>query len=287
MRALRPEPRSTPTTGVFSWTPTESQGGSSYNVTVRVTDNGSPALNDFETISITVNEVNVAPVLAAIGNKTVSEGSLLTFTATATDADLPANTKTFSLDAGAPTGASINATTGVFTWTPTESQGAGTYNVTVRVTDNGSPALNDFETISITVNEVNVAPVLAAIGNKSVNEGSLLTFTATATDADLPANGLTYSLDAGAPTGATINATTGVFSWTPTESQGAGSYNVTVRVTDNGSPALERLRDDQHHGERSQRRAGAGGDRQQVRQRRQPAHVHGDRHRRRPAGQYA
>ena len=43
----------------------------------------------------------MAPVLAAIGNKTVNEGSLLTFTATATDADLPANTLTFSLDAGA------------------------------------------------------------------------------------------------------------------------------------------------------------------------------------------
>ena len=83
---------------------------------------------------------------------------------------------TYSLDTGAPTGATINATTGVFTWTPTESQGGSSYNVTVRVTDNGSPALNDFETISITVNEVNVAPVLAAIGNKTVSEGSLLTF---------------------------------------------------------------------------------------------------------------
>ena len=121
--------------------------------------------------------------------------------------------------------------------------------MTVRVTDNGSPALNDFETISITVTEVNVAPVLAAIGNKSVNEGSLLTFTATATDADLPANGLTYSLDAGAPTGATINATTGVFTWTPTESQGGASYNVTVRVTDNGSPALNDFETITYHGQ--------------------------------------
>ena len=170
-------------------------------MTVRVTDNGSPALSDSETISITVNEVNVAPVLAAIGNKTVNEGSLLTFTATATDADLPANSLTYSLDAGAPTGAAINATTGVFTWTPTESQGPGTYSVTVRVTDNGSPALSDSETISITVNEVNVAPVLAAIGNKTVDEGSLLTFTATATDADLPANSLTLQPGRGRPGG--------------------------------------------------------------------------------------
>ena len=51
------------------------------------------------------------------------------------------------------------------------------FNVTVRVTDSGSPNLDDFETIQITVGEVNVAPVLAAIGNKAVNEGNLLTFT--------------------------------------------------------------------------------------------------------------
>ncbi|MGE3640779.1 MAG: S8 family serine peptidase, partial [Pirellulales bacterium] len=76
----------------------------------------------------------------------------------------------------------------------------------------------------------NVGPVLAAIGNKSVSEGSLLTFTASATDAN-SGQTLTYSLASGAPAGATINATTGVFSWTPTEAQGAGSYSVTVRVT--------------------------------------------------------
>ena len=222
---------------MFSWTPTEGQGPGSFSVTVRVTDNGSPALSDSETITITVNEVNVAPVLAAIGNRTVNEGSLLTFTASATDADSPAQTRTYSLDAGAPAGATINATTGVFSWTPTEAQGPGSFSVTVRVTDNGSPALSDSETITITVNEVNVAPVLAAIGNRSVVQGSLLTFTASATDADSPAQTRTYSLDAGAPAGATINATTGVFSWTPSVSQALGNYSVTVRVTDNGSPA--------------------------------------------------
>ncbi len=168
---------------------------------------------------------NTAPVLSAIGNKTVDEGSLLTFTATAIDSDLPANTLTYSL-VGAPTGAIINAVTGVFTWTPTEAQGPGSYTFTVRVSDG---TLTDEEQITVTVNEVNVAPVLAAIGNKTVNEGSLLTFTATATDSDSAI--LTYSL-VNAPTGASINATTGVFTWTPTEAQGPGSYTFTVRVSD-------------------------------------------------------
>jgi hypothetical protein len=53
-------------------------------------------LSDCETITVTVNEVNVAPVLAEIGDKSVDELAVLTFTATATDADLPVQTFVFS-----------------------------------------------------------------------------------------------------------------------------------------------------------------------------------------------
>jgi hypothetical protein len=225
-----------PTTGAFSWTPGEADGPGDFSLTVRVTDDGAPNLSDSETISIHVNEVNVAPVLGAIGPKSGNEESLITFTATASDADLPANALTFSLGAGAPAGAAITAG-GVFTWTPTEAQGPNDYSVKVIVTDNGTPSMSAEETISIHVDEVNVAPVLVGIGAKGVDEGSLLTFDANATDADLPANSLTYSLDAGAPAGASINSTTGVFSWTPTNGP-AQSQNITIRVTDNGTGAL-------------------------------------------------
>jgi len=115
-----------------------------------VTDNGSPVQSDSETITIIVNEVNSAPVLGSIGNKTASEGTQLAFTVTATDSDLPAQTLTFSLDAGAPAGASISSG-GAFTWTPSETQGGTTNTITVRVTDNGSPAQTDTETISVIV----------------------------------------------------------------------------------------------------------------------------------------
>ena len=74
--------------------------------------------------------------------------------------------------------------------------------MTIRVTDNGSPPASAAETIMITVNEVNTPPVLAAIGNKTVNEQSLLIFTNSATDADIPIQTLTYSLGVGAPPGA-------------------------------------------------------------------------------------
>jgi uncharacterized repeat protein (TIGR02543 family) len=93
---------------------------------------------------------NTPPVLTSIGNKLAMASNLLTFTAVATDTDIPPQTLLFSLDAGAPAGASINSTTGVFTWTPTGTQ-TGSYNITVRVRDNGQPPLNDSETFTITV----------------------------------------------------------------------------------------------------------------------------------------
>ena len=91
--------------------------------------------------------------------RSVNEGQLLTFTASATDSDIPANSLTFSL-LNAPTGASIDPATGVFSWTPAEGQGPGSYNLTVRVTDNGTPNLYDEEAITITVNEAQCGPGL-------------------------------------------------------------------------------------------------------------------------------
>ncbi len=231
-----------PGTGDFTWTPTEAQGPGVYTFDVVVTDDGinPPNLMDSETITVTVDEANVAPVLDPIGNQTVDELTQLSFVATATDADLPANTLTFSLDVGAPAGASIDPSSGAFTFTPSEAQGPGLYPVTVRVTDDGTPALDDFETFDITVAEVNVAPVLDPIGNQTVDELTLLSFNAMASDADLPANTLTFTLDAGAPAGAGIT-TGGLFTWTPSEAQGPGVYPITVRVTDDGvnPPSLD------------------------------------------------
>src|SRR5439155_20390858 len=104
----------------------------------------------------------------ALGHRTAEIGAPFTFTATATDSDIPANTLTFSLDAGAPPGATINAATGAFSWTPSTT---GTFPVTIRVTDNGTPPLSDFETITIVpARGPGQAPVLSPIGNKTVNE---------------------------------------------------------------------------------------------------------------------
>src|SRR5436190_4154264 len=184
----------------LSWTPSETQGPGTYTITVRVMDNGVPSLSDTKSFTVVVNEVNSPPVLAAIANQTVNEGSALTLTATATDGDVPANTLTYSLDAGAPAGMTINASSGVLNWTPSEAQGPGTNTITVRATDNGVPSLSDTKSFTVVVNEVNSAPVLATIANQTVNEGSLLTLTITADRKSVASGTATGSCDGRLPT---------------------------------------------------------------------------------------
>ncbi|PYK98550.1 MAG: hypothetical protein DME19_12145, partial [Verrucomicrobia bacterium] len=85
-------------------------------------------------------------------DQTITAGTQLVVTNTATDSDIPANVLTFSLDPGAPSGASIDPATGVFSWTPSTNQAPGTNVITVRVADNGSPTLTDSKTFTIFVN---------------------------------------------------------------------------------------------------------------------------------------
>ena len=120
--------------------------------------------SDEETIAVTVAEVNTAPALDVISAKSVNEGSLLTVTPVASDVDVPAQTLTFSLQGTVPAGVAIDSATGVMTWTPSESQGGTAPSITIRVSDSGTPSLFAERTFIVTVDEVNVAPVLAIIG---------------------------------------------------------------------------------------------------------------------------
>lgn len=98
----------------------------------------------------TLSHLNTAPVLNAIGNKAVGQEVELSFVVTAVDTDVPANTLTYTLDDGAPAGAIISSD-GIFSWTPTILQGPDVFAITVRVTDDGTPVLDDSETFEITV----------------------------------------------------------------------------------------------------------------------------------------
>jgi hypothetical protein len=194
-----------------------------YNRAFEVTNDGqfgffgTHAAGNVYTVSADVPAANTTP-----------EGAAYTFDADATDAGAPPQTLTFSL-VDAPSGAAIDPASGVFTWTPSEEQGPGDYTFRVRVSDG---AATDDEWVTLRVTEVNVAPVLTGVpATASIAELTAYTFDANATDSDVPAQTLTFSL-LSAPTGVAIDPASGVFTWTPSEEQGPGDYPFTVRVSD-------------------------------------------------------
>ena len=207
-------------TGQITWTPTAGQAGT-HDITIHATDLAGQTVD--QTFQVTAT---AAATVQSVADQSLTEGQTLSLTVTATDTLLPLS---YGLE-NAPSGATINATTGALSWTPSEAQGPGQFTITVAVTNSaGAVGRTSF---AVTVAEQNTAPQLAAIADATIAEGQAFTFQAAVTDTDLPANTLTFSLANGAPAGATINAQTGVLSWTPSESQGGASYAITVLVSD-------------------------------------------------------
>jgi hypothetical protein len=101
-------------------------------------------------ISVVNSAVSIdrAPVLNAIGNKSVNEGAALSFTISASDGDNDALTYYASQ---LPAGAAFDAASRTFSWTPGYGQ-AGVYaNVRFQVSDG---QMTDYEDITVTVSNV-------------------------------------------------------------------------------------------------------------------------------------
>jgi hypothetical protein len=173
--------------------------------------------------------LNARPIFPAVSNQTVNELAALSLSPSATDADEPPQTLTYSLS-NAPAGMAIDPTNGAITWTPAQTQSPSTNLVTVSVTDNGTPPLSTNNSFQVVVVEVNVAPVLPDLGIQTVNDLALLTVSNTATDSNIHATITGYGL-LEAPAGAQISSN-GVFTWTPSESEGPSTNTITLLVSD-------------------------------------------------------
>ena len=222
------------TTASITWSGLS--GSTEYEWYATATDPDGETVASASSYSFTTGTgVNTAPVLGAIGSKSVNELSLLSFTASATDDGLPSGTLTYSLAAGTsgavPSGAAINSSTGAFTWTPTEAQGPGSYTFDVCVSDG---SLSDCETITVTVAEVNTAPVITESDPQALTvvEDTPTTLTLHATDSD--GNTLTWSISTLATHGtaavsSTPTGTSQVITYTPaSNSNTADSFVVQV-----------------------------------------------------------
>src|SRR6185436_13984796 len=141
--------------------------------------------------------------------RTIVEGDTLSLSIDVSDPD--GDDITLSLGAGAPAGALLNSQNRSLTWVTGEAHGPSTNNITIIARDSGIPQLSASQSFTVIVLESNSPPTLDEIADKTITEGQLLTFAVAASDPDLPPQALTFSL-VGAPSGATIHPTTGIFS---------------------------------------------------------------------------
>ena len=151
-----------------------------------------------------------------------------------------------------PKSANITITNASLSTTGTEYQ-LGTNNFTgTQETPTSTPSSNTVSNLgnsfsltlppySMTVLVIpvrsNTPPVLAAIGNETINVGQTVAFTASATDTNQPPPTLTFNLLAGAAD-ATLNTNTGAFSWRPQVVDSDTTNTFTLEVSANGSPSM-------------------------------------------------
>ncbi len=94
---------------------------------------------------------NSPPAFVPTPDQFINGGRLLVFTASAVDTNLPSQTLTFSLGAGAPAGASIDPLTGQVRWRPGVVSFPATNALALKVTDDGSPSLSATTTVQVVV----------------------------------------------------------------------------------------------------------------------------------------
>jgi ELWxxDGT repeat protein len=229
-----------PTSGLITWAIPDNEQTGDVSFTVTVSDNESPPQTASQMLTIDVTAVPVGPTLASFGSQSVTAGSTYSLNVNqfASDTNTSGLPLTYSIS-GAPTGVSINPTTGLLTWAVPSSEAVGNVSFTVTVSDSSTPPLTDSETLTIAVAAAPVSPTLSSFGSQSVTAGTTYSLNVSQFASDTYSAGLPlkYSIS-GAPTGVSINPTTGLLTWAVPSSESAGNVSFMVTVSDSETPPL-------------------------------------------------
>jgi len=209
-------------TGRLTWTPTYDQAGE-YSFTVDIGDGESMVTI---TVTITVKNVNRAPVRKDEFVPMADEGYFYSYNVPFTDPDNDPLTFTIDETQGTPPlGLFLHPENGEIIWTPDYNQ-AGIYTFYVIISDGYTSVKAK---ITILVNDVNRAPAAIDQAAPELNEGSDgYAYDIIAADPD--GDTLTYS-SADLPEGMVLDSQSGIITWTPTYDQ-SGEYTFTVDIGD-------------------------------------------------------
>jgi gliding motility-associated-like protein len=204
-------------------TPADGNGDNNYIVNVVATDNGTPAASTTQVLTISVQDLNEAPVFSSANTANPNENQINVLTVIAQD---PENTAiNYSLPAtGDNDNFQINETTGVLTFinspdfeNPTDNDLNGIYIVTVVATDSHSPSLSTFQIITVTLVDLNESPV-SSPDSYQTNEDTPLQINAPgilSNDEDPESGALTCILQTNVSSGTLALNDDGSFSYDP------------------------------------------------------------------------
>ena len=221
---------------------------STYSICIRLTDQGG--LTFEENFVITVSNLNEAPTNILLSNTMVDENQPVTTlvgTLTAIDPDT-GGIFTFSLICAAPSADDMSfniSGTNLRTSTTFDFETKSTYNMCIRVTDQGGLSFD--KSFVITVNDVieNTAPADVTLSNNTVNENqpdNTVVGTLSATDPDA-GEAFNYSLTCASPgvddalfniQGANLQTSA------PFDFEARSSYSICIRVTDQGGLTFDK-----------------------------------------------
>ena len=208
--------------GQLSGVPGFSDGGVYTNIKIEVSD--GYVTSSLPQFSITVENLNRAPVIGGEPVTTVGEGEVYSFSPMATDAD--GDELVFSA-LNLPAWMTMNSGTGTLSGVPGYSSSQMYRDIILQVSDGvDTSSLAAFD---VTVVNVNQPPTISGSPSLSVKENSIYSFTPVASDAD--GGDLTFTIQ-NMPVWATFNIMTGELSGVPDFTDSQVYHNITLRVSD-------------------------------------------------------
>jgi autotransporter-associated beta strand protein len=250
-------------------TPSDANLDNEYVINVEVTDNVSSLVVHTYKIVVLPQNDNF-PIVSTGSSQTLTENDAEVVDINASDADLPSLSLLYSIvTSGTGIGAdaddfTIDASTGLLSFSdpagidyenPTDANGDRVFEVTIRVDDLAGRVTDTLFTITVTPLNDNTPIFTLSSDTRSTVENTIHTLDSdgtladsqriNATDADLPAQAIAFSINGGADAGLfTIDSVTGELNFiaapdseNPLDAGGDNVYNVTIRATDSGSPA--------------------------------------------------
>jgi len=222
--------------------PSDNNNDNDYILKVAATDNGSPAASDTLTITVSVTNVNEPPEVSD-DNYTTSEDITLDVTSNgvlSNDEDPEGDSFTAAIVDSTEHGTVILNEDGTFTFKP-DTNYFGPDNFSYRAIDSESNE-SQSATVSITITEVNDAPVINSNDTAFIDEGQTQVFTVTATDEEN--NNISFSITDGIDKDLfSIDSSTGEVSFisapdfeNPEDDGNNNTYNISVTATDDGTP---------------------------------------------------